>query len=269
FSEDLKKKGREVLNNLGGQKGFVVISRPYNGCDPGLNLDIVEKMRELEMLAIPIDFLDLDPSLISEDYPNMYWGYGQRILAAARRIKETDNLYPIYITNFGCGPDSFISKDFTEEMDRPFLELQVDEHSAEAGIITRLEAFLDSIQNRKIDQRKISRKSTLSILKDEERTIYIPYMDDHSYALKAALEALGKMAEVMPISDLESLREGQKYTTGRECYPCILTTGDMLKVINENGAKAKKIAFFMGTAQGPCRFGQYRTFQEQVLKRLG
>ncbi|GAG44583.1 unnamed protein product, partial [marine sediment metagenome] len=30
-----------------------------------------------------------------------------------------------------------------------------------------------------------------------------------------------------------------------------------------------KIAFFMGTAQGPCRFGQYRTFQEQVLKRLG
>ena len=73
----------------------------------------------------------------------------------------------------------------------------------------------------------------------------------------------------MPISDLESLREGRKYTTGRECYPCILTTGDMLKVINENGAKAKKIAFFMGTAQGPCRFGQYRTFQEQVLKRLG
>ena len=269
FSEDLKKKGREVLNNLGGRKGFVIISRPYNGCDPGLNLDIVEKMRELEMLAIPMDLLDLDPSLISEDYPNMYWGYGQRILAAARQIKETDNLYPIYITNFGCGPDSFISKDFTEEMDRPFLELQVDEHSAEAGIITRLEAFLDSIQNRKIDQGKISKKFTLSILKDEERTIYIPYMDDHSYALKAALEALGKRAEVMPISDLESLREGQKYTTGRECYPCILTTGDMLKVINENGAKAKKIAFFMGTAQGPCRFGQYRTFQEQVLKRLG
>ncbi|GAH80067.1 unnamed protein product, partial [marine sediment metagenome] len=212
FSEDLKKKGREVLNNLGGRKGFVIISRPYNGCDPGLNLDIVEKMRELEMLAIPMDLLDLDPSLISEDYPNMYWGYGQRILAAARQIKETDNLYPIYITNFGCGPDSFISKDFTEEMDRPFLELQVDEHSAEAGIITRLEAFLDSIQNRKIDQGKISKKFTLSILKDEERTIYIPYMDDHSYALKAALEALGKRAEVMPISDLESLREGQKYT---------------------------------------------------------
>jgi len=270
FSEELKKKGQEVLNNLGKKKGFVIISRPYNGCDPGLNLDIVEKMRELGMLAIPMDFLNLDPSLMSQDYPNMYWAYGQKILAAARVIKETDNLYPIYITNFGCGPDSFISKYFAEEMDRPFLELQIDEHSAEAGIITRLEAFLDSIQNRKIAQEKISKEFSLPLLEDNQRTIYIPYMDDHSYALKAALEALGKKAEVMPISDLESLREGQKYTTGRECYPCILTTGDMIKVINKNGHRTNKIAFFMGTAQGPCRFGQYQKFQQlQVLKRLG
>ncbi len=270
FNEELKKKGQEVLSNLGKEKGFVIVSRPYNGCDPGLNLDIAEKMRELGMLAIPMDFLNLDPSLISEDYPNMYWAHGQKILAAARVIKGTDNLYPIYITNFGCGPDSFISKYFAEEMDRPFLELQIDEHSAEAGIITRLEAFLDSIQNRKITRKKISKKFSFPLLKDDERTIYIPYMDDHSYALKAALEALGKKAEVMPISDLESLREGQKYTTGRECYPCILTTGDMIKVINNNGHRTSKIAFFMGTAQGPCRFGQYQKFQQlQVLKRLG
>jgi len=270
FYQKARKKGKEILSNLGKGKGFVIISRPYNGCDPGLNLEIVEKMRELGMLAIPMDFLDLDPSLISRDYPNMYWGYGQKILAAARRIEETDNLYPIYITNFGCGPDSFISKYFDEEMDRPFLELQIDEHSAEAGIITRLEAFLDSIQNKTIAGEKPPAKPSFPVLEDEERTIYIPYMDDHSYALKAALEALGKKAEVMPISDLESLREGQKYTTGRECYPCILTTGDMLKVINENGDRTRKIAFFMGTAQGPCRFGQYRAFQQQlVLRRLG
>lgn len=269
FSEELKKKGQEVLNKLGKKKGFVIVSRPYNGCDPGLNLDIVEKMRELGMLAIPMDFLDLDPSLISQDYPNMYWAHGQKILAAARVIKEIDNLYPIYITNFGCGPDSFISKYFAEEIGRPFLELQIDEHSAEAGIITRLEAFLDSIQNRKITQKKISKGFSSPVLEDDERTIYIPYMDDHSYALKAALQALGKKAEVMPISDLESQREGQKYTTGRECYPCILTTGDIIKVINKNGHRINKIAFFMGTAQGPCRFGQYQKFQQQILKRLG
>jgi predicted CoA-substrate-specific enzyme activase len=269
FYGNLRNRGAKILGGLRGKTGFVLISRPYNGCDSGLNLDIAEKMRELGMLAIPMDFLDLDPSLISEDYSHMYWGYGQKILAASRRIKETPNLYPIYITNFGCGPDSFISKYFYEEMDRPSLELQIDEHSAEAGIITRLEAFLDSIQNKKIEPKKPRKIISKPVSKDENRIIYIPYMDDHSYALKAALEALGKRAEVMEMSDIISLREGQKYTTGRECYPCILTTGDMLKIINKNGFNPEKTAFFMGTAQGPCRFGQYRTFQQQVLSSLG
>ena len=92
-------------------------------------------------------------------------------------------------------------------------------------------------------------------------------MDDHSYALKATFEALGQKAEVMPISDDESLYLGQRYTTGRECYPSVLTTGDMLKVLKREDPK--KIAFFMGTAEGPCRFGQYKKFQEDLLARLG
>jgi len=271
FYKALRKKGEEVLKNLGDKRGFVIISRPYNGCDPGLNMDIADKMAELGMLAIPMDFLDLNPSNIAEDYPNMYWNYGQRILAAAREIKKTKNLYPIYITNFGCGPDSFVTKFFEEEMERPSLELQIDEHSAEAGIITRLEAFLDSIQGTLL-QEKEKRKTIIPSSKDfsrNDRVIYIPYMDDHSYALKATFEALGQRAEVMPPSDDESVREGQKYTTGRECYPCILTTGDMLKVMKRKDFNPEKVAFFMGTAEGPCRFGQYKKFQEQLLKRIG
>lgn len=269
FYQRLKIKGSEVMRRLGRKKAFVLISRPYNGCDPGLNLDIAEKMRELGMLAIPMDFLQLDPSLISAEYPHMYWGYGQKILAAAKRIKETDNLYPIYITNFACGPDSFVSKYFLEEMDRPTLELQIDEHSAEAGIITRLEAFLDSIRNKKLLRETKVEKVPQPIHLSKERVIYIPYMDDHSYALKATFQAMGQEAEVMEISNLESLRQGQGYTTGRECYPCILTTGDILKVIKKSGLPEKRLAFFMGTAQGPCRFGQYRSFHQQLLRKLG
>jgi predicted nucleotide-binding protein (sugar kinase/HSP70/actin superfamily) len=76
---------------------------------------------------------------------SMYWRSGQRILAAARFIKGHPNLYPVYLTNFGCGPDSFITHFFREEMgSRPFLQLEIDEHSADAGAITRIEAFLDT-----------------------------------------------------------------------------------------------------------------------------
>ncbi|MEA1964306.1 MAG: acyl-CoA dehydratase activase-related protein, partial [Candidatus Aerophobetes bacterium] len=269
FYEDLKNRGKEVLKELEGERVFVLVSRPYNGCDPGLNLDIVEKMRDLGMLAIPMDFLDLSSFSIHKNYPNMYWGYGQKIISAARAIKNTDNLYPVYITNFGCGPDSFITKYFDEEMDRPWLELQIDEHSAEAGIITRLEAFLDSIKNQKIRKKEEFKEPKRLTSKDEQRTVYIPYMDDHSYALEAAFKALGKRAKVMEVSDSESLQIGQRYSNGKECYPCILTTGDILKVIDRNGHHPENIAFFMGTAQGPCRFGQYYDFQRQLLKRLG
>jgi len=234
FYQSLREKGNSVIKNLGDKVAFVIISRPYNGCDPGLNLDIANKMAELGMLAIPMDFLDLNPGTIAEDYPNMYWNYGQRILAAARYIKKTKNLYPVYITNFGCGPDSFVTKFFEEEMDRPLLELQIDEHSAEAGIITRLEAFLDSIQGAILQKKREKEKISLppsTTYSRNDRVIYIPYMDDHSYALKATFEAMGQKAEVMPVSDDESIREGQRYTTGRECHPVILTTGDMLKII--------------------------------------
>ena len=89
---------------------LVIISRPYNGCDPGLNMNIPEKLRDLGCLAIPMDMLPLDGVDISADHPHMYWKYGQKILAAARLISQDRRLYPVYITNFGCGPDSFIMK---------------------------------------------------------------------------------------------------------------------------------------------------------------
>ncbi|MEA3485978.1 MAG: acyl-CoA dehydratase activase-related protein, partial [Candidatus Aerophobetes bacterium] len=274
FYNNLRRRGKEVLGKLGKKRGFIIVSRPYNGNDPGLNLDLVEKMRELGMLPIPMEFLDLDTSLIIEDYPDIYWEYGQRILAAAQKIKQMNNLYPIYLTNFACGPDSFISKYFNEEMDRPYLELQIDEHSAEAGVITRLEAFGDTVKNwkgKKTEKKiPIKKKLKLSSSTDyNDRVIYIPYADDQSYALESSLEAVGQKAKVMEVSDQKSLQEGQKVTTGRECYPCVLTTGDIIKLIKSDGFDPEKAAFFMGAAQGPCRFGQYLRFQEHLMKRLG
>ena len=68
---------------------------------------------------------------------------------------ETENIYAIYIGNFLCGPDSFILKYFKKEMgEKPFLHLEIDEHSADAGAITRCEAFIDSIGNQKAGIRR-------------------------------------------------------------------------------------------------------------------
>jgi hypothetical protein len=115
----------------------------------------------------------------------MYWRSGQRIIAAARFIREHPGLYPVYITNFGCGPDSFITHFFRLEMgDRPYLQLEIDEHSADAGAITRIEAFLDSLKNAgKESKRTTVIKRDVAIRK---RKIFLPNMTDHAYALAAS-----------------------------------------------------------------------------------
>jgi len=208
----------------------------------------------------------------------MYWRSGQRILKAARLIKNHPDLYAIYIGNFSCGPDSFILKFFDTEMKgKPYLFIEIDEHSAAAGAITRCEAFIDSISNKvtgyKLQVTSKDKKTTSHKLSPvthySKRTIYIPRMADHAFALAAAFENCGIESEVLPESDKKSADLGKKYVSGRECYPCTVTTGDMLKKILEPNFVPSKSAFFMPSATGPCRFGQYNVFHRLVLDKLG
>jgi predicted CoA-substrate-specific enzyme activase len=269
FYQSLLNRGKEVLDQVGSDdKVMVIVGRPYNSCDSGVNLEIPKKLRDLGVLSIPMDFLPLDAIKPSEEIREMYWRYGQRILAAGKIIKEDPRLYAVYITNFGCGPDSFISHFFRDlSKGKPYLQLEIDEHSADAGAITRCEAFLDSLKNVKAEKIPTVKREKLKT--DRTKKIYIPYMCDHSFPVVAAFKACGVDAEVFPESDEETLYWGRKLTTGKECYPCILTTGDMVKLIKDPNFDHERAAFFMPSGNGPCRFGQYHRFHRLVLDDLG
>ncbi len=272
FSRAMKKRGEEILDQLGeNQIAMVIVSRPYNGCDAGINLNLPQKIADLGVLPIPMDYLPLEQSDLVSEWREMYWKYGQKILAASHFIRSHPSLHAIYITNFGCGPDSFISHFFKKALkDIPYLTIEIDEHSSDVGIITRLEAYLDSLKNnRKKPVRVKTRKSVPRISPDKKRRIYIPNMTDHSYAVAAAFEACGLDATVLPESDGETLRWGRKLTSGRECYPCILTTGDMVKMTQRPEFDPERSAFFMASGKGPCRFGQYNRFHRLVLDEIG
>jgi len=269
FYQSILNRGKEILDQISpDQKVMVIVGRPYNSCDPGVNLDIPKKLRDLGVLPIPMDFLPLDSVPPSREIREMYWRYGQRILSAARIINEDPRLFAVYITNFGCGPDSFISHFFREiSKGKPYLQLEIDEHSADAGAITRCEAFLDSLKN--IKSIKVSPKMRENPKTDRSKKIYIPYMCDHSFAVAAAFKACGVEAEVFPESDEETLYWGRKFTSGKECYPCIITTGDMVKLLKDPNFDHKRAAFFMPSGNGPCRFGQYHRFHRLILDELG
>ena len=271
FYQMTLKRGREILADLPHDSpSIVIVSRPYNGCDNALNLNIPEKLRDLGVLAIPMDFVPIEGIALGKDFPDMYWRYGQRILATARRVANDKRLHAVYVTNFGCGPDSFIMKFFTKEMKgKPYLTIEVDEHSADVGAITRCEAFLDSLKHVRECESKPFRLDRQEVRRDLERTIYIPYMDDHGIVLAAAMRNAGLKAEALPIADALSLMIGRKHTTGKECYPCIITTGDILKACMSKGFEPERAAFFMPSALGPCRFGQYNKFHRMVLDDCG
>ncbi len=139
--------GEKALSQLERKNapGIVIVGRPYNVHDVGVNLSVARKLRDYYGVnCIPLDFLDTADVDIRDINSNMYWDLGRRIIAAAKLVGQRPNLEIIYITNFKCGPDSFIKHFIRDASGKPFLSLQFDGHSNDAGVMTRCEAYLDS-----------------------------------------------------------------------------------------------------------------------------
>lgn len=102
------------------------------------------------------------------------------------------------------------------------------------------------------------------------RKLYIPRMSyDGAKCFAAAFRSIGVDADLSPDSDERTLELGAKYTSGDECYPEKVTLGNFMKVIESPGFEPSKTAFFMPTATGPCRFGQYAPYFRKILSDLG
>jgi predicted nucleotide-binding protein (sugar kinase/HSP70/actin superfamily) len=102
------------------------------------------------------------------------------------------------------------------------------------------------------------------------KTVYVPAMAEGSVELLcSAMRWMGIEARPTPSSDAHTLELGGKFTSGDECFPAKITTGDFLKIAQQPGFDAKKTVFFMATTDGPCRFGQYAPFLKKVLREQG
>jgi predicted nucleotide-binding protein (sugar kinase/HSP70/actin superfamily) len=103
-----------------------------------------------------------------------------------------------------------------------------------------------------------------------DKTLLIPEMARiGSHVLAATFRGFGVNAKVM--DTCKGLDLGKEYTSGKECYPCQITTGDILYFLKREQEKLgdtfnpKDYIYFMPEAEGPCRFGMYNKYQRIVL----
>ncbi len=87
--------------------------------------------------------------------------------------------------------------------------------------------------------------------------------------MAAAFRSIGIEATVTPDSTDETLSLGGQYSSGEECLPLKITLGDFLRICHRPDFDPRRTAFFMPSASGPCRFGQYAEALKQVLRELG
>ena len=148
FVADLHQHGSKILLKIDSDEPIIIVTgRPYNLYDERLNLRLGQNLAKLSLTALPMDFIGVSSVDLAE-FSSMFWGMGAQILKTTKIIAEHPNYFGLHLTNFGCGADSFIEHLYKFIMgNKPYLILELDEHSAVAGVTTRLEAYKNVIEN--------------------------------------------------------------------------------------------------------------------------
>lgn len=149
-------------NSKNHDMSIMVVGHPYNIYDEYLNMNLISKLINNKIKVMTPEMVSKDEIIYySNQLPKrMFWTYGRRIVGSAFSLIEKDEVDGIiYLSSFGCGIDSILI-DLIERKAKsrgiPFTLLTLDEQTGEAGIDTRIEAFIDMMKWRNKDDCDIS-----------------------------------------------------------------------------------------------------------------
>lgn len=140
-----------------GELNIALIGHGYNIYDRYASMNMIDKLHEMGIRVltsdmVPYHFIEQEAGNLSKD---MFWTYGKQIMGAAYSFMKDPKIDGIIqMTAFGCGPDSLVAELMEREAVRrktvPFMLLIIDEHTGEAGLMTRIEAFLDMVRRKEV-----------------------------------------------------------------------------------------------------------------------
>lgn len=274
----LREMGERALRQAiaTGEPVILLTGHSYNAFTPEGSQSVARKLASMGITVIPAD-------CVSAPGPGaMAWHYANQIMNAVALVKQHPNLYLLSLSNFSCTIDAFTHAQLASELGaKPYLTLEIDAHTADAGVQTRLEAFLDIIHNcqaaqprpapaftpcRLIAGGQVLRSNGERVpLTDPRVRIYFPnFSNYHAQALALAARWLGlHPGAVIPLEHRQ-LDRGLQFTSGRECLPLPICLGQLLQ-IHEARAEGEIAGFYMLSGGAPCVSDAYLGYFKRFL----
>ncbi|HIE51631.1 MAG TPA: hypothetical protein EYP85_07705 [Armatimonadetes bacterium] len=273
FRRRLREAGEEVLSSLPeDEEAWVFLMRPYV-MDKEVNMGMAQKCLQKGILPIPLDYLPLDATGMPERYYNMYSAMGQQFLAAINTVQKDPRLSKIlrfaFPDYFHCGPNSMILHYLRCELGTNFLYLYLDEHMADAGLLTRMSAFSNTAKQKKTKQQREEVWRPFTLDKLRTKRFLIPPMSIHAHLLRANLEGEGIEALVMEPCPDPHFEIAREKCNGNECLPHLMNIADALYNLQLGRFDPQRDVLFQGGAGGPCRYGLYAPTQAIILQEEG
>ncbi len=295
FLAAYRTRGQEILEEIRNNPDHLYVAllgRPYNAFTRDANMGIPRKFTSRGVTVVPFDMIYDEQAGI---FPNMYWYYGQQDMKSVRRVRDIPNLVLTWVSNFSCAPDSFMLHYLRWMMgEKPYLVLEMDSHTADAGLDTRIEAFLDIVESyrrhiRPSEHRDMERRYVVRLKKsyaDVEDTatgeridirdprvllVWPPMGDLATELVAAASRKQGIRTEHLAVPDVRSTQLARNVASGKECIPALLVLGSILQFLEKHRPSRPDeiILIYVPSTLGPCRTGQYYVFYDHLLHEMG
>lgn len=255
---------------------ILVAGHSYNAYTPEASQSVGKKLSSIGVRVIPAD------CLMPVGTDATVWYFANQILDAAALSKRHPNLFLLCVSNFSCTIDAFTRSLLASELDsKPYLILEIDAHTADAGVQTRLELFLDIVQNHRAalpnqtmpftacrlgkgGQVVTSSNRTVPLTDPRVKLHMLNFSEFHAQSTAMALNWLGLHSGPLVPLRRSRLDLGLQFSSGRECLPLPLSIGQLLQ-INRDRQPGEIAGFIMLRGGAPCVSEAYMEYFERFI----
>jgi predicted CoA-substrate-specific enzyme activase len=292
FERTYRQSIEEALSEVTGP-AVILVGRPYAAYAPEVNLSVPRKIATRGFTVIPGDALSLE----SRASQRNVWHYTQAVMAAVEYARRHADRYLCDISCFSCGPDAIIHHRLRREMEgQPFCFLEIDSHTAHAGIETRVGAFLDIIEaivgarrrhaapvassKKRVTPARLEYDGTRASIVtgsgqrlrlDAPAVVHVSLADGPQFVsgvYAGFYDSIGWKWKFLPNTDAEALQYAKRVCSGRECLPFLSMVGKAVKYL-ETRPPGEVTVFQLLDQEGPCQIGAWYDAAPIIFERLG